>query len=251
MQAQETPPKSLSINNLLVPILVFHKIGPVPPDTLFPRNYVGAEQFDALLGSLRRAHFQSINLDQYLAYRRGVGTLPAKPVILTFDDGYRSNAEIAVPIMRKHGFTATIFVVPGRLGQTNDWDAEEVQEPLLSAEDIRNLRAEGFSFGSHTQTHARLTAASPDMALRELRDSREALEQVLGEPVRTVCYPWAQHSADVRQLAQDAGYACGVGIRRRLNRDDTDLMALHRIPVTYLDSTRRVRWDLFRLRYRH
>lgn len=235
---------------MAVPILVFHKIGPVPPDSRYPRNYVRAEQFDALLGSLKRAGFVGVNFEQYLAHRRGEAALPRKPIILTFDDGYRSNADIAVPILRRHGFTATIFVVPAYLGQTNHWDAEERQEPLLTAEEIRALHAEGFSFASHTMTHSRLTAVPPERALRELRESREALEQLLGEPVRTICYPWAQHNADVRRLAQDAGYACGVEIRRRLNRDDTDLMALHRIPVTYLDTTWRIRWDLFRLRFR-
>ncbi len=235
---------------MVVPILVFHKIGPVPPESHFPRNYVRPEQFDALLKSLRGAGFAGISFDQYLAHRRGEGTLPRKPILLTFDDGYRSNKEIAAPILRKHGFTATIFVVPGRLGGSNAWDAEETQEPLMTADEIRALHAEGFHFGSHTMSHVRLTAVPPEVALRQLRESREALEAVLGEPVRTICYPWAQHDASVRQLAREAGYACGVGIRRRLNRDDTDLMALHRIPVTYLDSTWRVRWDLFRLRFR-
>lgn len=235
---------------MAVPILVFHKIGPVPPDSRYPRNYVRAEQFDALLGSLRRAGYHGVGFDRYLAYRRGEGSLPSKPIILTFDDGYRSNKEIAVPIMRKHGFSATIFVVTGRLGASNLWDAEEFQEPLLTADEIRAMRAEGFSFGSHTHTHARLTAIAPELALEELRSSREALEALLGEQVRIICYPWAQHDARVRALARQAGYECGVGIRRRLNRGDTDPMALHRIPVTYLDSTWRIRWDLFRLKFR-
>ncbi|MDQ8153616.1 MAG: polysaccharide deacetylase family protein [Gemmatimonadota bacterium] len=235
---------------MIVPILVFHKIGPVPQDSRFPRNYVRTEQFDALLGSLKRAGYESVSLAQYVAYRRGEESLPRKPIVLTFDDGYRSNAEIAVPIMRKYGFTATIFVVAGRLGRTNDWDVEERQEPLLTADEVIALRDEGFSFGSHTVNHARLTSLSPDAALDELRASREALEALLGEPVRTICYPWAQHSDEVRRLAREAGYDSGVGIRRRLNRDETDVMALHRIPVTYLDSTWRIRWDLFRLRFR-
>jgi len=234
-----------------VPILAFHQIGPVPPDSQIPRNYVRVEQFDDLLGSLKRAGYESIGFDQYLAHRRGEVTLPLKPILLTFDDGYRSNAEIAVPIMRKHGFTATIFVVPGRLGQTNRWDADERQVPLLTVDEVRTLRAEGFLFGSHTTTHARLTAVPPDVALHELRASRVALEEILNEPVNTICYPWAQHDANVRRLAQQAGYVCGVGIRRRLNHDDTDVMALNRIPVRYLDSTLRVRWDLFRLQFRH
>jgi peptidoglycan/xylan/chitin deacetylase (PgdA/CDA1 family) len=235
---------------LKLPILVFHKIAPVPPDSQFPRNYVRPEQFDALLGWLRSAGYVSIRFEQYVAHRHGEATLPPKPIILTFDDGYRSNAEIALPIMKKHGFRATIFVVPGHLGQTNRWDAEEKQEPLLSAEEIRELHADGFAFGSHTMHHSRLTAAPAALALEELRASREALEALLQEPVRTICYPWAQHNEAVRRLAQEAGYTCGVGIRRRLNRPSTDIMALHRIPVTYLDSTWRVRWDLLRLRFR-
>lgn len=223
----------------------------MPPDARFPRNYVRTEQFDALLASLRRGGFESITFEQYAAHRDGRGTLPRKPIILTFDDGYRSNMEIALPVLQKHGFSATIFVVPGRFGQTNGWDAEERQEPLLTAVEVRAMRAQGISFGSHTMTHSRLTAVAPELALRELRESREALESLLGEPVRTICYPWAQHNEQVRQLAREAGYTCGVGIRRRLNRPTTDMMALHRIPVTYLDSTFRVRWDLFRLRFRH
>lgn len=235
---------------MTVPIFVFHKVGPVPADSLFPRNYVRAEQFDTLLGWLRGAGYESITFDRYLGYRRGDEVLPRKPVILTFDDGYQSNAEIAVPIMRKHGFSATIFVVPASLGKTNRWDAEETQEPLLSVAEVRALHADGFAFGSHTMHHVRLTAVTPKVALEELCSSRAALEQLLQVPVRTICYPWAQHNAEVRRLAAEAGYACGVGIRRRLNRATTDIMALHRIPVTYLDSTWRVRWDLFRLQFR-
>jgi peptidoglycan/xylan/chitin deacetylase (PgdA/CDA1 family) len=235
---------------LTVPILVFHKVGPVPPHAKYPRNYVRAEQFDALLASLRRGGFESISFGQLQAHRESHAPLPRKPIIITFDDGYRSNAEVAVPLLQKHGFSATIFVVPGRFGQTNGWDADELQEPLLTADEVRALRAQGISFGSHTMSHARLTAVSPDVARRELRESREALEALLGEPVRTICYPWAQHSESVRRLAQEAGYTCGVGIRRRLSRASSDVMALPRIPVTYLDSTFRVRWDLFRLRFR-
>jgi peptidoglycan/xylan/chitin deacetylase (PgdA/CDA1 family) len=235
---------------LAVPILAFHKIGPIPANARFPRNYVGAEQFDALLGSLKRAGYQGISFDRYLAHRDGTGELPRKPILLTFDDGYRSNAEIAAPIMKKHGFRATIFVVPGRFGGTNDWDVEEIQEPLLTADEVRALRADGFAFGSHTMNHVRLTDASPEVASRELRASRNALEELLGEPARVICYPWAQHNAQVRQLARDAGYTCGVGIRRRLNRPSTDVMALHRIPVNYRHPAWRVRWDLFRLRFR-
>lgn len=246
----QASPILIPVRHVVVPILVFHKIGPVPPASRYPRNYVRTEQFDALLGSLRRAGYHGIGFDQYLAHRSGTGALPRKPIILTFDDGYRSNGEIAAPILKKHGFTATIFVVTSLLGATNAWDAEEPQEPLLTADEIRALRAQGISFGSHTATHVRLATVAPETALRELRESRESLEALLGEPVCTICYPWAQHDAAVHALARQAGYACGVGIRRRLNRDDTELMALNRIPVTYLDSLWRVRWDLFRLRFR-
>ena len=240
-----------------LPILVYHKIDRIPPGSRYPKNYVTPEQFEAQLVFLARHRYTSVGFADYLAYRRGERLLPPRAIIITFDDGYRSNRTIALPLLRQYGFGATIFLVTAQLGKTNAWDRDELQEPLLDAADIHTMQAEGrgggggIDFGSHTATHARLTRLGSVDALRELRSSREQLGALLGKPVTVVCYPYGDYNRATLQLARDAGYEAGVIIRRRMNTDATDPLELRRIPITSLTSPGRFAWDLFRLRWFH
>ncbi len=191
-----------------LPILMYHKIDrlPRPPGACHPRNYVLPEQFEAQLVALRRWGYQTISFGDWLAYRRGAGALPRRPIILTFDDGYRSTYEIAWPLLQRHGSTATVFLVSDLIGKTNAWDADEIQEPLLGPAEIAEMRAGHIEFGSHTKTHAALTTLPLPRAVAELRDSRTALERLVGDPVRVLCYPYGKHNPAVRTLAREAGY---------------------------------------------
>jgi len=235
-----------------LPILVYHKIDRIPPGSRYPKNYVTPEQFAAQLVFLARHRYTSASFADYLAYRRGERVLPPRAIIITFDDGYRSNRTIALPLLRQYGFGATIFLVAAYVGKTNAWDRDELQEPLLGAADIQAMQAGGeVDFGSHTATHARLTTLGPVDALRELRTSREQLGALLGRPVTVLGYPYGDYNRATLQCARDAGYEAGVIIRRRMNTDATDLLELRRIPITCLTSPGRFAWDLFRLRWFH
>jgi peptidoglycan/xylan/chitin deacetylase (PgdA/CDA1 family) len=233
-----------------LPVLVYHKVADVPPDARFPCNYVRPAQFTAQLRLLRRAGFHSVSFRQYLDYRRGKGRLPSRPIVISFDDGYRSNLEIAAPLLARFGFSATVFVVSEFIGRTNRWDADERQEPLLDAAEMRAMRALGIDFQSHTASHRRLTELSPAEALGELLESRVALEMVLGEQVFVVAYPWGDCNESTLRLAREAGYEAGVIVRRRINFDHTPLFELRRIGVNGDTSLSRFAWDLARLRWR-
>ena len=234
-----------------LPILVYHKIDRIPPGSRYPRNYVTPEQFDAQLAFLQRASYRSVSFADYLAHRDGGARLPRRPIIITFDDGYRSNRTIAQPILEKHGCTATIFLVAGYVGKTNAWDPDELQEPLLDAGEVRAMQAAGIEFGSHTCTHAPLTRLAPADALAELQSSREQLGALLGRPITVLGYPYGDYNRETLRLARDAGYQAAVVVRRRMNTHATDLLELRRIPVTCLTSPGRFAWDLFRLRWFH
>ncbi len=234
-----------------LPILVYHKIDRIPRAARFPKNYVTPEQFDAQLAFLARRGYRTISFTDYLAYRRGDDRLPRRPIVITFDDGYRSNRTVALPLLVKHGFTATIFLVTNYMGRTNTWDADELQEPLLDETDLRAMQAAGISFQSHGATHARLSRLPAPAALDELRSSRERLEAILGRPVTVIGYPYGEHTDQTRRLAAEAGYQAGVIVRHRMNADSTDLFALRRIPVTCETTLGRFAWDLFRLRWFH
>ena len=233
-----------------VAALAYHKVAPIPDCARHRCNYVTPAQFDRQLRVLRAAGCRSISFAQYLRFRTGGRALPPRSVLITFDDGYRSNLEIAVPILQRHGFTATFFVVAGLLGGTNAWDADEIQEPLLSADEVRRLHDLGFEIGSHTLTHAHLTSLDEPALARELSESKRILEEITTKPVSALAYPWSEHSPRVHHAAQRAGYRAGAILRRRTNFDATPLFEVRRIGVNESTSIARLAWDLARLRFR-
>jgi peptidoglycan/xylan/chitin deacetylase (PgdA/CDA1 family) len=233
-----------------VPALNYHKVAEIPPGIRHPENYVRPAQFRSQLRLLRAAGFESITVSDYLAYRRGELELPRKPVMLTFDDGYRSNYDIALRIVREHAFTATVFLVSGMIGGTNAWDTGEAQEPLLDMREIRELQDDGIEFQSHTRTHPSLPSLSDKQVLDELKGSKSDLEQMLAKPVDAIAYPWSRHDVRVERLAEEAGYNGGMIVRRRVNFDNTPLYAIRRIGISYTTTRARFAWDLFRLRWR-
>ena len=234
-----------------LPILMYHKVDRLPPSpgARYVRNYVLPEQFDAQLAALRRWGYETISFDDWLAYRRRERTLPRRPIILTFDDGYRSTYEVAWPLLKRYAATATVFLVSDLIGRTNVWDAGEIQEPLLGAGEITAMRAGGIEFGSHTCTHPALTALPPPRVLAELRDSRTALALLLGAPVRVLCYPFGKQNAAVRALAREAGYEAAVIARRRLNSRASDPLRLTRLRIDTNTRLPALRWTLFQLHW--
>ncbi len=233
-----------------VPELTYHKVAELPSGACVQCNYVRPQAFVRQLRFLRAAGYQSISFAQYLAYRRGEGQLPRRPIVISFDDGYKSNFEVALPILHRFGFTATVFLVAGMLGGTNRWDPDDVQEPLLNQDEVRLMEGAGTEFQSHTHTHQRLTTIPRAQALRELWESRLLLEDVVGAPVSVIAYPWGDHDDAVCQLASDAGYRAGVSMRRRTNFDRTPLFELCRIGIDDQTTLARFAWDRTQLRWR-
>ena len=176
--------------------------------------------------------------------------LPPKPILITFDDGYRSNLDFALPALAEAGYTATVFVVSGLIGRANLWDADEIQEPLLSGAELREIRKCGHDVQSHTRTHPNLTKLADRAAIDELLGSRLELQDLTGAPVRVIAYPWGAANARVQRLAARAGYEAGVILRRRVNRTTTPPLELRRIGINCETTLARFAWDLARLRFR-
>ncbi|MDQ6717778.1 MAG: polysaccharide deacetylase family protein [Gemmatimonadota bacterium] len=223
---------------------MYHKADALPPGARYPGNYVLPEAFEEQIACLAKWKYQSITFDEWLSYREGKGKLPKRPVIITFDDGYRSTYEIAWPILRRWGFSATVFLVSKLIGKTNEWDADEKQEPLLSETEILAMLADGASFGSHTETHAALTKVPLSSAEAELKGSRRSLEAILERPVTALCYPYAKQSEAIRNLAREAGYCAAVIGRGGVNKVRSDPFALRRIKVDTGTTIRSLRLRL-------
>jgi peptidoglycan/xylan/chitin deacetylase (PgdA/CDA1 family) len=140
-------------------------------------------------------------------------------VALTFDDGFAALYEHALPVLQRHRLPATVFVVARTLDDDRpiDWIDPEppVPQHALSDEQIREMRDLGVTFGSHSFAHHDLTLLTEDECDRDLRRSREVLEELLREPVRQLAYPYGRHSTHVRRAAERAGFDFALSLPER------------------------------------
>jgi peptidoglycan/xylan/chitin deacetylase (PgdA/CDA1 family) len=231
-------------------VLMYHKVDELPSDARYPGNYVTPRQFEQQMDALTMWGYRTISLEQWLDYRDGrLTSLPARPLVLTFDDGYTCFDRNAWPVMRERGMRATVFLVAGQIGGFNAWDSGERRESLLGASRIRALQAEGVHFGSHSVNHPALGKIEPRRAARELTESRAVLSDLLGRSIDTFAYPFSNQNRDVRAMVRDAGYRCAVRGKGRMNWKHTDPLGLRRIKVDVHTSVAQLRRTLFRERY--
>lgn len=193
-----------------VPVLTYHRV----VDRNAPRGrhglWVTAERFERQLLYLKRNGIRTITFEHYLSLseqERHSG----RYVVLTFDDGYRDNYEIMFPILKRHGATAVIFLVPDQ--QRNVWDQEEPGEPaldLLTPDQIAEMSDYGIEFGAHTLTHPRLTALDPEEAMREIVHSRERVTALAGRRPISFCYPYGALDENIKKMVSRSGYQLGI-----------------------------------------
>lgn len=229
-----------------VPILMYHQVTP-KPDRKFLKYAVKPDRFAQQMRWLALTGHHAISMDALLAHRAGAGTLPTRPVVVTFDDGYQDTYDHAVPVLLEHGFTAIFYLVGQEVGHRSRWlEAERgLSLALFDWPTARRLEMDGFRCGSHALTHARLATLDGRESDRELMTSRKLLEDNLGREVRDLAYPHGSYDDRVIRQARAAGYrsACSVRIGRSPRLDD--VMALHRIPVGGQES---LATFIFRLR---
>ena len=232
-------------------ILMYHKVDEVPAGTKNPGNFVSPARFAEQMDALVAWGYQSVTFDQWIDYRNGLlKTLPPKPLIVTFDDGYTCFDANAWPALKKRGIRATVFLVSSRIGQTNAWDEGEVSFPLLDAARIRALQDDGVEFGSHSVSHKPLARLATDEAFQELNKSRWTLTELLDRDVNVFAYPFSNQSREVRTLTQQAGYRCAVRGKGRMCSKSTDPFGLYRIKVEPETTVASLRSTLFRERLR-
>ncbi|HEX7385662.1 MAG TPA: polysaccharide deacetylase family protein [Castellaniella sp.] len=216
----------------MIPILMYHQIGePSPRGSPYRGLTVHPAAFRRQMTWLRRLGYRGLSMRELLPYVRG--ERHGKVIGITFDDGYRNVLENALPILQAVDFTATNYFVVRQLGGGNVWDyAEGVPHADLMAEsELRAWAQAGQEVGSHTLNHPVLPALSPELAANEIRHSRDALQQILGAPVESFCYPYGKESLALRDQVRAAGYSNATTTSGGLARPGDDLMGLPRIAV--------------------
>jgi peptidoglycan/xylan/chitin deacetylase (PgdA/CDA1 family)/glycosyltransferase involved in cell wall biosynthesis len=193
-----------------IPVLMYHRVLESPPQGSSHGIWVSAQQFTSQLESLRRRGFQTITFRDYDRFLRREGTLPKRPIILTFDDGYVDNYQVAFPLLQKFGFKAVIYAVTEAERRTNFWDSDEPSAQLMTTSQMQELHRSGMEIGSHTMSHPHLPMLTPEEARCEIRHSKDYLEQVLGSTVFSFAYPYGELSEGVKNLVEESGYRFAV-----------------------------------------
>lgn len=185
-----------------VPILMYHyiRVNPNPRDTVGFGLSTPPAMFRLQMQYLADHGFHVISLHQAVVAIKAHSPLPSRPVVLTFDDGYADFYTAAIPIMQSHGFTATDFVISGRMGQWSFMTPSQV----VAADGM------GFTIGAHTVDHVALAAQSASRASWEIKTSKATLEGLLGHKVLDFAYPYGSFDAYDEAQAQSDGFETAV-----------------------------------------
>ena len=220
-----------------LPVLLYHHVGPSRPGT-FPDLTVSAERFARHISWLVRRGYVGIRPADWLAWCRNDRVLPRKPVLLTFDDAYADLATYALPVLRRNGFGAAVFVVTNHIGGENVWDRLRGSQPhrLMTGDQIREWAGRGIEFGAHSRTHADLTALSHGEMREEIEGSRDDLAGITGRHVGAFAYPFGRTNEAVRDRVR-ATFDCAFACKEGVNTVSADRYGLFRSMVQPYDST--------------
>lgn len=199
-------------NTPFVPVLMYHSVNDAPLGA--PELSVRPHDFDAQMQYLSQNGYTPITFDELAAAGRY-----KKPILITFDDGYRDNFTEAYPILKKYGFHATLFMISGDIGAPN----------FLNGDDILAM-SDFISIQSHTVRHLKLSTLSRDEIAFELHHSKEVIEALTGKPVTALSYPEGDYNKTVLKLVAKE-YRWAVTTKYGLWHNGMDRYRIRRLAV--------------------
>ena len=225
-----------------VPVLMYHSVSDAPAASARALS-VRPAMFATQLRYLRHHGFSGLTFGELCQRRRTGQPLPARPIVLTFDDGYADLIEEALPVMIEQGFPATVFVTTGWVQDAARYAAGTPPDRMLSWGQVAELSSAGVEIAAHSHSHPQLDQICESKLRVELGSSRRLLEDRLGHPVCSLAYPYGYSSKQVRAVAREIGYlqaavvanavapsACDpFGVPRLTIRRSTSLAAFARV----------------------
>ncbi|MGQ9794067.1 MAG: polysaccharide deacetylase family protein [Anaerolineae bacterium] len=208
-----------------IPILMYHYISTPPSDAdRYRRDLsVRPEDFEAHLAWLRSQGYQSITLRELVFHLVADWPLPAKPVVLTFDDGYRDHYTNAFPLLKKYGYVGTFFLVTRPI---DDGDPN-----YLTWEMVAEMHRAGMSLQPHGYRHFELKGKPTDFLVYEIVGAKEAIEARTGEITRFFCYPSGSYDRNTIRVLESAGFWAAVTTIPGRQQSTDSLFELQRLRV--------------------
>ncbi|HJZ37979.1 MAG TPA: polysaccharide deacetylase family protein [Solirubrobacterales bacterium] len=175
-----------------VPILEYHDLGKPPEGEPYPELFVGRDDFAKQMDWLEERGYEAVTLEQVQEAWYHEGTLPPKPIVLSFDDGYRPQFTFALPTLKKHGWAGVLNL--------------KAEGSDLYESNVKAMIAAGWELAAHTIHHLNLTELGPEEVEEEVAGSREILRKEYGVPVDNFCYPSGDFDESVVEAVEEAGY---------------------------------------------
>lgn len=234
-----------------IPILLYHDIQPDNVDlsqkAIELRPYtLRLSDFERQARYLLENGYQTISLNSLANCHESKYHLPHRPIAIVFDDGWESNYTLAYPVLKKCGFTASFFVIVGKVGSKG----------MMTWDHIKEMADNGMEIGSHTLTHPVPTELSDEELEFELKESKRILEKKLGRKIDLLSSPTGFYNPHMAKIAKKVGYRALCISRIGLNDfSDSDLFCLKKIGIkrklpfhVFKATVQRERSTLFRLR---
>ncbi|MEI6123048.1 MAG: polysaccharide deacetylase family protein [Bacteroidota bacterium] len=220
-----------------IPVLLYHRIVDKKDAIGRHKIYVFKDTFYKQMSYLKKQGFSSISFEEVHQ-----GIVAEKPVIITFDDGYVDNYEIAFPILKEFGFKAVIFIVTQL--KRNDWGIAEGEPALdmMNEKMILEMQQYGIEFGGHTMYHKDLLKLNGDEARKEIAGCKADIERILNKNILSFAYPFGAMNEEIKQMVADCGYSFGISTNTGPDNFFEDLLQIRRKeihPQTKMFSFRR------------
>jgi peptidoglycan/xylan/chitin deacetylase (PgdA/CDA1 family) len=234
-------------DSISISILMYHQVGDFVPMHQHRANYCDRRRFARQMGLIARLGYRVLDLDTALDCLAGDRPTPARALVLTFDDAYDSFYDNALPVLQARGFPATVYAIGSWIGRRAEWFAKDPGRPipsLMSADRLRQIQAAGMTVGSHTANHVKLGEIDPLTQRAELADSKAILEDLLGEEVRHLCYPFGSFDRNAVRAAAEIGYTSATTCLRGTATPADHPLALPRKAIAFGDNLIGFWWKL-------
>ena len=199
---------------------------------------VAPEKFLSHMTILAREGYHIVSLGEVVSYIKTPQSFPQKTAALTFDDGFRNFYEHAFPVLRKFGFPATVFLVPGWCGKKNAWPGQDETIPslnLLEWKDIKEMAAQGIEFGAHSMNHPYLSRIALEEAEQEIAKSQNIIQESIGKEVSFFAYPYGAYTPEVQAIVKNK-FVGACSVKMDYVTTESDVYALPRIDMFYFSQ---------------
>ncbi|GAB4003831.1 polysaccharide deacetylase family protein [Nocardioides ultimimeridianus] len=213
-------------------VLMYHGVDDIASDRDPHGMFVRPDVFRQQLEHLLETGHTPIDEATYLGALRG-GPLPAKPVLVTFDDGYVSVAEHATPVLVELDVPSVLYVPVGLIGRRSEWLDEAHRHAIMTVDELLDLDLGRMALGLHGFDHSDLVGRSEAELRRNTVDSRAELSRLTQQPIRTFAYPYGGHDAAARRATEGAGFEAAFAVH-----DGSGDFAITRVDVNATDTMR-------------